>query len=273
VPKLAAWIVGAVALALGILAFATRRPGGAETPPGPKPATRPVGGGAPASEPEEALGAAPLSPQDAHGLPALGGPVSPETAAIQERVRRLEDRLRELDARRDGLVASNRDLEKQVTEKYADLSARSMAEWRVKSWETMLGLDEAQKQGLVRLMTQWGQQDAGRPADADTWLAREADIRSLLSVEQAAKLHESVLSQSQGMWANMGRTLGGMIGAAKDEQVRLQQSLGGYWPASNALLPEAHASDWNGLLREAMSRVKPTLTPEQTARLDKLGWK
>src|SRR5438477_7032388 len=66
--------------------------------------------------------------------------VSPETAAIQERVRRMEERVRELEAKRDLLAADNKDLEKQVAEKWAETSARSMAEWRVKAWESLLGL-------------------------------------------------------------------------------------------------------------------------------------
>jgi hypothetical protein len=273
VPKSTAWIVAAVALGLGILVFAARRQSGPEASPGPSPTARPAASPGSAALSEERPATASFAGGDAFLPPTGGAPVSPETAAILDRVRKLEDRLRELEAKKEGLVASNRDLEKQVTEKAVDLTARSMAEWRVRSWEMILGLNEAQKQSLVRLMTQWGQGDAGRPADSDAWLARETEVRSLLTVEQSAKLHESLTSQAQVMWASMGRTLGSMIGAGKEEQIRLQQSLGDYWPAPSAILPEAHASDWNGLLRDAMSRVKPALTPEQTARLDKLGWK
>jgi hypothetical protein len=185
----------------------------------------------------------------------------------------MEERFRELEGRRDALLVSNRELETQVAEKGAEASAKAMAEWRVKSWETLLGLSETQKQSLLELFTQWGKQDAGRPADAATWLAREGEVRSRLTTEQAAKLNDTATAQASRMWSTMGRSLGSMAGAGKEEQTRLQQSLGDFRAPADMLLPEAHGADWNGLMRDALGRAKPSLTPEQTARLDKMGWK
>jgi hypothetical protein len=199
--------------------------------------------------------------------------VSPETAAIQERVRLMEEKVRELEARKAELAADNKDLEKQAAEKWAETSARSMAEWRVKAWESLLGLTGSQKQSLLELLTKWGKEDAGRPAGRDAWLAREVDLRAQFTVEQAAKLHDTSAAQAQQMWKHMGLSLGGLVGASKDEQSRIQQSLGDIGFPQNMLLPEAYGADWNGLMREATSRVRPILTADQMTRLDKFGYK
>ncbi len=272
-PKSTIFLIAALALGIGILVCAARGERGPEPAPRPRPAPVERIARAPAPTPamEDRISVAP-PPVDRPVAPP-SGPVSPETAAIQERLRKMEERLRELETKRDELSASNKELEKQVTEKWTEASAKSMAEWRVKSWEALLGLSETQKQSLLELCTQWGKQDAGRPADAATWLAREGDVRSRLTAEQAAKLNDTATAQANRMWSTMGRSLGSMAGAGKEEQTRLQQSLGDFRAPADMLLPEAHGADWNGLLHDALGRVKSSLTPEQTARLDKMGWK
>ncbi len=252
------------ALLIGWAAFAAR------PDPGSAPAPRPAPVGRKSAAPAAAFeGPAPSATRQAR--PDAAPPSSPETAVIQERVRKMEERLQELEARRDALTADNQDLQKQVTEKWAEASARSTAEWRVKSWEAMLGLNESQKQSLTALWTKWAREDAGRPAGRESWGPREAELRAQLTVEQAAKLHATSAAQAAQMWSMMGRSLGGMVGVTKDEQVRLQQSLGDLRIPGDMLLPEAHGGDWPGLLREASARARPLLTPEQTARLEKFG--
>ncbi len=251
--------VGAVALAWA--AVATRAP---EPPPAKparaaaKPAPRPAAG-VPAPLPAPPVSREPDLPP----LVETGG----EYAVIEGRVRAMEERARELEARRTQLTASNQDLEKQVNEKVMSASWRAMAEMRIKPWEALLGLTESQKQSLLDLATQWQREDGGKLRDKDTWLSREADVRSRLSVEQAGKLHDSVTAQSQKQWAHMGQTLGMIVGASKEDQTRFQQSLGEF-PAPNLmLLPEAYGADWYGQLREVTSQLKPMLSSDQLTRL------
>jgi len=263
-------------LALLVWAAVAARPDGAPDPAPPLRRAAPVRpvAAVPLPEREDEIAVAPaerVRPAAPRTSPAAT--VSPETAAIQGRVEILEVRLRELEARRDELAASNKEMDKQIAEKMAEASAKGIADWRVKQLDAVVGLSETQKQGLLALWTQWSKEDAGRAGDPAAWVAREGEIRSRLTAEQSAKLHESASGQAQKMWSRMGATLGSVIGAPKDEQARLQQSLGDYRPAGDLLLPEAHGADWNGLMRDALGRLRPSMTPEQTARLDKMGWK
>ena len=216
-----------------------------------------------------AQGAAPvresaLAPTPA--TPSSGG----EYAVIEERIRLMEAKMASLEAKRDELTASNQDLERQVHERAFEASARNQAEWRVRAWEQMLGLSETQRQALMDLWTAWMKSDAGRPQIRETWLTRESEIRSRLSVEQAAKLHDNAAIQSQSIWNHLGRTLGSMIGASKEDQTRFQQTLGGWQAPSAMLLPEGHGADWPGLMREGATRLQPMLTSDQSARLNKV---
>ncbi|HVR87875.1 MAG TPA: hypothetical protein VMU54_26390 [Planctomycetota bacterium] len=196
--------------------------------------------------------------------PAAGGGEYP---IIEERIRKMEERLLALEAKKTSLSGSNQEMERQISEKIAEQSARTQAEWRVRAWEALLGLSETQKQMLVDLLTQWGKEDAGHPADRETWLLRESELRSRLSVEQAAKLHESSVTQGQQMWNFLGRSIGSMIGASRDEMTRFQQVLGDYRVPSAMLLPEGYGSDWPGMLREGASRLQPVLSSDQMAKL------
>jgi hypothetical protein len=191
-------------------------------------------------------------------------------AAVRERIRRMEDRLLELELRRNALTEGNQTLEQQIQTKSAEAWAGRMAEWRVRALEFLLGLTDAQKQSLLELWTKWLKEDAGRPAGRETWLSREVDLRSRLSVEQAAKLQDSVSAQSRQMWTNLGGTIGGMIGASREEQSRFQQMLGDYRAPNSMLLPEGYGADWPGMLKEASGRLRPALTPELSAKLDRL---
>jgi len=270
VSKKAILIVAPGALGALILAWAAFSGRTEEEQPLKPPPPRPFNGNREVSTPgmEAGLVRPPLTPAPAGTAAAVS---TPETAAIQNRVLKMEERLRELEAKREALTASNQELEKQVTEKWAEASARSTAEWRVKAWEAMLGLGESQKESLIALWTRWGREDAGRAAGREAWTTRETELRPQLTVEQAAKLHETAASQSGMMWANMGRSLGSMVGSGREEQTRIQQTIGDLRLPADMLLPEAHGADWPGLLREASSRARPLLTPEQVARLDKFG--
>lgn len=194
---------------------------------------------------------------------------SPENALIRERIRLLEERLLALQARRDAMVASNQDLEQQIAVRSAEQSARTTAEWRVRAWEQMLGLSETQRQRLIDLCAGWARDDAARPPGRDTWLKRETDLRSLLSVEQAAKLHDTAAQQSESQWKHLGRTIAGMIGAPKEDYPRYQQALGDYRAPNTMLLPEGYGADWNGLMREGSSRLQPMLSADQLAKLNR----
>jgi hypothetical protein len=190
-------------------------------------------------------------------------------AAIQERILRMEERARELESKRDTLAASNKDLEKDIARKNAELSARTMAEWRVKAWEGALGLSDSQKRALVDLLAQWGREDAGGTATSQIWIAREGDLRSQLTVEQAAKLHDLSTSQAQQQWKYMGMTLGSMAGASTSDFSRFQQPLGDLRFPQDMVLPEAHGADYPGMLREAALRVRPVLSADEASRLDR----
>jgi hypothetical protein len=182
----------------------------------------------------------------------------------------MEDRLLELELRRDALAEGNQGLEQQIQEKSAEAWAGRMAEWRVRSLEFLLGLSGAQKQSLLELWTRWLKEDGGRPVGRERWLSREVDLRSRLSVEQASKLQESVSTQSRQMWTNLGASIGGMIGASREEQTRFQQMLGDYRAPNSMLLPEGYGADWPGMLKEASGRLRPVLSAEMSAKLDRV---
>ena len=198
--------------------------------------------------------------------PAAGGG---EYAVIEDRIRKMEERLLGLEAKRNALSGANQEMEKQIVEKNAEASARMMAEWRVRNWEQLLGLSETQKQALIEMAARWTREDAGKPAGRETWLSRENDLRSRLSVEQAARLHDTTVAQSQQMWNHLGRTIGGMVGASKEDQTRFQQTLGDYRPSNAMLLPEGYGADWPGMMREGSSRLQQVLSSDQMAKLNK----
>jgi hypothetical protein len=212
-----------------------------------------------APAPARALSPAPAAPVEGGG----------EYAVINDRIRKMEEKLLELEAKRNTLAGGNQELERQLMERQAELSARTMAEWRVRTLEQMLGLSATQKQALLDLWTGWVKKDAGRPADRETWLQRETDVRAQLSVEQQARLHDNAATQSQQMWANLGRSIGSMVGASKDEQTRYQQTLGDYRAPNAMLLPEGYGADWPGMMRDASGRLRPMLSADQLAKLDR----
>jgi hypothetical protein len=195
--------------------------------------------------------------------PAEGG----ENALILERIRRMEEKVVALEARRDAMLASNQDFERQIAVRNAEQSARTMAEWRVRQWEQMLGLTETQKQSLLDLCTKWNKDDAVQPPNRDAWLQREVDLRSMLSVEQSAKLHDTAAQQTEQLWRHLGRTIGGMVGASKDDQTRFQQTMGDYRAPNAMLLPEGYGADWPGLMREGAARLQPLLSADQMSKL------
>lgn len=227
---------------------------------------------APAAPPKFAAVAAPASEGTSISTPAALPPAPPLTGeypAIESRIRLMEEKLLALETKRDALAAANQELEKQIGEKQAEATARQQAEWRVRQWEQMLGLTETQKQALMELWTQWIRADGGRPQSKETWQARESELRSRLSVEQAGKLHASAAQQSQQMWSYLGRSIAGMVGAPKEDYTRFQQTLGDWRPPSQMLLPEGHGADWPGMMREGAARLQSVLSPDQTARLNR----
>jgi hypothetical protein len=226
---------------------------------------------APARRPAPAVeGAAPVRESASYVAPAAASSSGGEYAVIEERIRLMEAKLTSLEAKRDELTASNQDLERQINERNFEATARNQAEWRVRSWEQMLGLTETQRQALTDLWTAWLKADAGRPQSKETWISRENEIRSRLSVEQAGKLHDNAALQSQAMWNHLGRTLGSMVGASKEEQTKFQQTLGGWQAPGAMLLPEGHGADWPGLMKEGSTRLQPVLTSDQLAKLQRM---
>jgi hypothetical protein len=220
------------------------------------------------------------APADPEAPPAVPSPAQRRAAAavergsddygvLHERIQQLEERLLDLDLRRNALAVANQDLERQIREKSAESSARMMADWRVRSLEGQLGLSAAQKQALTELWTKWGREDAGRSADRASWLSREADIRSRLTAEQAAALHDLASLQARQQWSSLGTTLGTMVGASRDEQTRLQQTLGELPVPNTMLLPEAYGADWTAMMKQASGLVQPLLSSDQRAKLDR----
>jgi hypothetical protein len=223
----------------------------------------------PAVRPEAALpGVSPVSVSSVAPAPAAasgGG----EFSVIESRIRMMEEKLLALETKRDALAADNRDLERQIAEKNAEFSARNQAEFRVRALEQLLGLSETQKQSLLELWTQWIKADAGRPAGKDTWQSREGELRSRLSAEQAARLHDSASKQSETMWNHLGRSIASMAGAPKEDHSRFQQTLGTWRAPESLLLPEAHGADWPGMMREGTARLQSLLSADQMARLSR----
>ena len=239
--------------------------------PAPKP-VRPAPKTATAKRPAPVEAAAFVDAPAAAVSPRISAPAGGgEYSVIEERIRLMEEKLLALETRKAEMTASNQDLERQIAEKQSELTARTMAEWRVRQWEQMLGLTEAQKQSLLDLCTKWSKEDAVRTPTRETWLQREEDLRARLSAEQSAKLHESTSKQSQQMWNMLGRSLGSMIGASKDEMTRFQQTLGDWRPDNSMLLAEGHGADWPGMMKEGSSRLQSQLTPDQAAKLAKFA--
>jgi hypothetical protein len=236
--------------------------------PRPQPAPKTVSAkkAAPVELPPETSGAAPSVAAAPASAPSGGG----ENALIEERIRKMEERLLSLETKRGTLAGDNRELERQIGEKQAEFSARMMAEWRVRSLEPLLGLSETQKQSLLDFWTKWQKEDAGRVASRDTWLSREQDFRSLLSAEQAAKQHDSAAKTTQAQWNALGHTIGMSVGASKEDQTRFQQTLGDLNPPNAMLLPEAHGADWTGMMREGVNRLQPLLSQDQQAKLGRM---
>jgi hypothetical protein len=236
-------------------------------------ATRPAAAPKPASAKKASPVERAAAPEASAAAPFVAAAPAPsgggENALIEERIRRMEERLLGLEGKRNTLAGANQELERQILEKNAEASARMMAEWRVRSLEPLLGLSEAQKATLLDLWTKWQREDAAKAASRETWLSREQDFRSVLGAEQAAKMHESAVQQTQALWNNVGRTIGTMVGASKEDQTRYQQTLGDFRPANAMLLPEGYGADWPGMMREASSRLQPLLSQDQTAKLNR----
>jgi hypothetical protein len=215
---------------------------------------------------------APEVPGEARFVAAPSGPAlsgGGENSLIEERIRKMEERLLTLEGKRNTLAGANQELERQINEKNVEASARMMAEFRVRGMEQQLGLSESQKQTLMDLWTKWQREEGGKPTARETWLAREQDIRSVLTAEQSAKMHEGAVQQTQVLWTHLGRSLGSMLGASKEEQTRFQQTLGDYRPANAMLLPEGYGADWPGMMREGASRLQQLLTPDQMTKLSR----
>jgi len=251
--------VGLGALVLLWAAMAARGEPGPSKPA--RPAAKKTAGPRPAPA-ETAVSVDPPAP----ARPAASAPSGGEFAVIEDRIRKMEEKVFALETRKAEITESNQDLERQLVEKQAEATARMMAQARVLQWEQLLGLTEAQKQSLMELCTLWAKQDAVRPPTRETWLRREDDLRARLSAEQAGRLNESTSKQSQMMWNMMGRSLGSMIGASSDDMTRYQQTLGDWRPDGAMLLPEGHGADWPGMMKEGTSRLQPLLTPEQMAK-------
>jgi len=212
----------------------------------------------PVAEADAATPSGLLSAESTSTPPAIGA-----DALILDRIRRMEERLQSLETRKQALARSNEEMERKVSEKTVDASARMMAELRVRGWEQLLRLTETQKQALLEIATRWQREDAGKPASRDAWLGRESELRSRLSVEQASALQEIAISGCRQQWAALGQTIGGMVGASTEEQARFKQSLGDYIAPNAMLLPEAHGWDWPAMLREGAGRLRPGLTSDQ----------
>lgn len=212
--------------------------------------------------------AAPGAPLAPAAVPSPGSPAA-QMGPLLDRIRKMEERLLLLESKRLELLSGNQSLEREIVAKQSQALARTRAEWRLQAWQSLLGLSATQVDSLRTLLMSWTTADQGQTADQALWMAREGDLRSQLSVEQAGKLHDAVVHQTQTIWGSLGQTIGRSIGASSEDQVRFQQALGAYAAPSAMLLSEAHGGQWNALTAEAATRIRPLLSGDQVALLDK----
>jgi len=192
-----------------------------------------------------------------------------DPSILEERVRSMEKQVRGLQDDRNRLAKVNQELTAEAEEK-AGKGALLQTKGRVEVWARRIGLTETQKAAALELSEKWAREDKGRRAAQEVLMAREGELRSLLSSDQAQKLHEFALSQAAETWAQMAPCV---VQAAEIpfeglDLKRFEENLGGVpTPSRTVLLPEAHGLDFQSLLDEAATRARVFLTPEQAARL------
>jgi hypothetical protein len=199
-------------------------------------------------------------------MPATAGPVVasvlPEKTpleALDEKVRLLEERTKELQARRDRAAADNKekDLQAQV------FIARESAKGTTGRWMSDYKLTDAQRGPMHRLFEKWLCEDAAgeesRDLDARTFQARESELRSLLTPEQLQARHEAVKGGIEDLWKSLGICVS-----------RLQEGLhpgflmlGPPWtPESRALADRQLLSPLGLPQREALDVSTPSTAPD-----------
>jgi hypothetical protein len=233
----------------------------------------------------------------------------PTSDALDEKLRRLEERAKQLQSERDERALEEKEKRLKLVVAEAKVLAKSCAA----QWISGYNLTDAQRGPLLSLFERWLAQDAAREQyrslDRATFEAREADVRSLLTPEQQLARHAAVKEQIQDVW----KSLSNSVSCIQQDQDPGFLMMGPPWtPASRAasahllkqfeelqsrsipqsgsappafrpdflgecppipdtvLLADAHDLGILGLWRQAESRARSLLTPAQQENYDKL---
>jgi hypothetical protein len=208
------------------------------------------------------------------------------TEAVHDRMRDMEERIRQLEARKSALALQNKDLEEKVDEK-------DEVEPYAASLSDLLELSDTQRQSMNDLWGKWRKEDGGlfpnelRKATVETWLSREAELRSILTADQASELHKSASNAAQSCWKN---TIDGIllnllpredvdanlnivpkpkeeVDRILGEEARMRKAIGEYPLPEGALLLGANRAEMNDFIKEVGRRLEPALPPQQKDRL------
>jgi hypothetical protein len=247
--------------------------------------------------------------------PAIAGPVVASALletpldALDRKVRLLEEKTKELQARRDRAAAEEKEKELQL--RVAD--ARGSAKACTGRWMSEFKLTDAQRGPMHSLFEKWLCEDVARgeygALDRRTFEARESELRSLLTPEQLQARHDAVRDQIGDVWKSLAISVSRlregldpgflMMGppwtpasrARADELMRSTEqwrrlagvdvstpspapdtSLLGDCPAipDSVLLADAHDLGILGLWRKAEPRVRSLLTADQLEKYAKL---
>jgi len=260
--------------------------------------------------------ATPAAAPSTRKMPATDGPVLASALlektpleALDEKVLLLEERTKELQARRDRAAADKKENELQVQ----TFIARESAKGYTGRWMSDYKLTDAQREPMHSLLEKWLCEDAAREEyralDARTFQARESELRSLLTPDQQQARHEAVKGGIEDLWKSLAievsrlreglhpgflmmgppwtpesraladRQLLGPLGVPQPEGLDVapplpppDTSLLGECPAipESVLLADAHDLGILGLWRKAEPRVRSLLTADQLEKYAQL---
>lgn len=180
---------------------------------------------APAAVPAKAA-AAPT----AVAAPAAAPP-DPVAAGLEEKLKLLEARARELGAAREEREGEEKEKERRRAATYR----RALASSSTGRWVSDLQLTDEQRVTMRQLFERWFQEDEARgeyrSLDRGTFEAREADLRGVLTPAQLQARCEMVRDQIRDLW----KTLSSSVSLLRDDQEVSPLFLGEPWsPGSRA---------------------------------------
>jgi hypothetical protein len=243
--------------------------------------------------------------------PAVAPPAPrPTAAALEERVRRMEERTRELRLS----VEEAGDSEKRRVQENQRLSRQSMAAGYTGRWVTDLQLTDDQRRMTRRLFDRWLEQDEARGEyrrlDRATFEAREAELRAMLTPPQQQARADMVRDLIRDTWQTLACSVSEIrdgreatplflgepsspasraLGEKLLKHVAELQALNGSEPVPSSspapdpallgdcppvpdglLLPDAHDLGILGLWRQAEPKARSILSPEQMKKFSEL---